>query len=403
RLRTPHVVRVHEHGLDGSTPFIGMELLEGEDVHTRLRREKRLSLDETVRIVAQTAKGLRAAHAAGIIHRDLKPQNIHLSIEDGEQVVKVLDFGVAKMTEELGEGTQEGVVVGSPHYMSPEQARGHETLDHRSDLWGLAGIAFRAITGHLAFSGKSAGDVAVKICSDPLPLPTHFAPDMPPELDGFFLKAFARERDDRYQSADDLARALAEAVRLASDSPSFPPSPSHPGALALPSDSGHPPPAPFGPAVLSDLGATPPPEDMHTPATGPSTAGVAGSVPPAQDPYGLDIDALAVAARRRRRAVIVVAVSVIGLVVAAGFAVVGVGIAPGDPATGPLTSPSARPIQSPGAQPLPDDSSPDELGAAGATGAPSSSESAAAPSASTAPESTGPRPPRRPPPDEWGY
>ncbi len=142
---------------------------------------------------------------------------------------------------------------------------------------------------------------------------------------------------------------------------------------------------------------------MLTPATGPSMAGVAGSVPPTRDPYGLDIDVLAAAARRRRRAAIVVAVSVIGLVVAAGFAVVGVGTAPPDPGTDPLTSPSTRLDPSPAAQPQPDDSSPEALGAAGATGAPSSTESTAVPSAGPAPKSTRPRPPRRPPPDEWGY
>ncbi|RLB59059.1 MAG: serine/threonine protein kinase, partial [Deltaproteobacteria bacterium] len=126
RLRTPYVVQVYEHGVDGDTPYIVMELLEGQDLHRRLRDDRRIPMADLVPIVNQVAKALRAAQEAKIIHRDLKPQNVFLAQQDDEMTVKILDFGVAKLTDSQfsGEGTKTGVVVGSPHYMSPEQARG---------------------------------------------------------------------------------------------------------------------------------------------------------------------------------------------------------------------------------------------------------------------------------------
>ncbi len=245
RLRTPYVVQVYEHGVDGDTPYIVMELLEGQDLHRRLRDERRIPMADMVPIVNQVAKALRAAQEAKIIHRDLKPQNVFLAQQDDEMTVKILDFGVAKLTDSQfsGEGTKTGVVVGSPHYMSPEQARGLPSFDHRSDLWSLAVIIFKGVTGHRPFKGQVAGDVIVKICAEPVPKASEVKPGLPSELDDFFAVALDRDPDRRFQTAPELAQAFANTVARIAHSPAtqnLPPSPqvtglsvdSHPGTPA---------------------------------------------------------------------------------------------------------------------------------------------------------------------------
>lgn len=221
-LRTRHVVRVHDHGVDGDCAYIVMELLEGEDLRVRMNRLGRLSRHTTCDVIVQAARGLHYAHAAGIVHRDLKPANIFLAHVDGEEVVKILDFGIAKVqgTSRAGAVTQTGALMGSPHYMSPEQIRGHWTMvDHRTDLWALAVVAFRALTGQLPFLGDVVGDVLVKVCIDPIPVPSTIAPDLSPEVDRFFARALARERDERFRSGLELATALATALGYELDLP----------------------------------------------------------------------------------------------------------------------------------------------------------------------------------------
>src|SRR4051812_25476825 len=156
-LQGPNVVQIHDYGVDGGVPYIVMELLRGEDLGARLAREGRLPLPAVATVVHQVAKVLRKAHEAGIVHRDLKPTNVFIVEEDegDEPGIKVLDFGVAKAPG-LGVGsetTRTGTLIGSPRYMSPEQARGSKSVDHRSDLWSLAVIAFRAVTGAPPFPG----------------------------------------------------------------------------------------------------------------------------------------------------------------------------------------------------------------------------------------------------------
>lgn len=234
KLRTPHVVEIFEHGIDGERPFIAMELLEGEDLQARLLRDKRLALPEAARVVAQVAMALEAAAAEGIVHRDLKPANVFLAMRNGEVVVKVLDFGVAKMLgASLEEATKAGFMLGSPQYMSPEQARSL-AVDHRSDIWSLAAITFRVITGKQAFPGKSEIDVAIKVCVAPVPVPSEVLPSLPPEIDRFFEKALKRKVDERFQSALELSQAFADAIREATgESVLAPPGP-RPVALPPP-------------------------------------------------------------------------------------------------------------------------------------------------------------------------
>jgi len=211
KLRSPHVVQILEHGVDAGVPFIAMELLEGESLATRLARLSTLSLAQTARIVTHVARAIGKAHEAGIVHRDLKPDNIFIVRNDDEEVVKVLDFGIAKMETALAEtaakiSTQEGSLLGTPHYMSPEQVRGYG-VDWRSDLWALGMIAFECVCGRLPFEGRSVGDILVMICSEPLPVPSTLRP-LPPSFDAWFAKAASRDLEARFQSAKEMAEAL---------------------------------------------------------------------------------------------------------------------------------------------------------------------------------------------------
>lgn len=209
-LRSPHVVKVLDYDAAGDAPYIVMELLVGEDLGQRLAHRGRLSLAEVDAITRQLALGLGLAHDAGIVHRDLKPSNVFLARVGSEEVVTILDFGVAKETKLGGSDAQTttGLVIGSPSYMSPEQARGGK-VDLRSDLWSLGVLLFQALTGKRPFEGPNVGDVLVRICSDAIPLATHVAPDLPPEIDGFFARALCRSPDGRFQDARSLAAAFA--------------------------------------------------------------------------------------------------------------------------------------------------------------------------------------------------
>jgi serine/threonine-protein kinase len=215
QLKSPHVVQVHDYGIAGDSPYIVMELLEGEDLEARLRRERRLSLAATLSIVEQACRALSRAHGAGIVHRDLKPANIFIARDGGGELVKVLDFGIAKATDPalVGQATKTGALLGSPHYMSPEQVRTSKDVDHRSDLWSLGVIVFRCLTGELPFPGDEIGEVLVEICADPIPVASQIAPDLGPAVDGFFERALMRDRNQRFQSAGALVEALASLAR----------------------------------------------------------------------------------------------------------------------------------------------------------------------------------------------
>src|SRR3954463_12112457 len=144
QLRSAHVVQILDHGIDGAQPFIVMELLEGEDLFERIQKRRRLSVTETSKIVTQVARALTRAHAAGIVHRDLKPENVFLVPNEDDEQVKVLDFGVAKVKSgKTTRQTSVGTLIGTPHYMSPEQVKGTNEVDYRTDLWALGIIAFQ--------------------------------------------------------------------------------------------------------------------------------------------------------------------------------------------------------------------------------------------------------------------
>jgi eukaryotic-like serine/threonine-protein kinase len=233
RIRSPHVVEVLDYGTDQGRPYIVMELLLGEHLGERLRREGRLWLPDAAAIVLQVAKALHCAHEAGVIHRDLKPANVFLSRVGDEEIVKLLDFGIAKAGwDEDCEVTRTGVVLGSPSYMSPEQVRGIKYIDHRSDLWSLGVLLYRALTGKMPFQGESNLDVALRIAGEPCPPATSVVPDLPPEVDELLGRALARDREHRFQSAREMAAAIASLTArlgLALE----PPLSSHPHPLPL--------------------------------------------------------------------------------------------------------------------------------------------------------------------------
>lgn len=221
KLRSKHVVEVYDHGVsDDGRPFIVMEYLQGEPLDKRLDRVGRLPAKETALIMMQVCRALTKAHAAGVVHRDLKPENVFLvwDDEEGTDVAKVVDFGIAKFTDSsLGassSSTRTGSVLGTPHYMSPEQARGLRSVDYRSDLWSVAVIAYRCIVGQLPFDGEAVGDLLVKLCTAPIPVPSQLVPDIPPSFDSWLAKALNRDPAERFVSAAQLAESLAAVCGL---------------------------------------------------------------------------------------------------------------------------------------------------------------------------------------------
>lgn len=255
QIQSPHVVHISDYGVDFESPYIVMELLSGEDLDTRLLRGP-MSLHDTEQLVVQAAKGLRRAHEAGIVHRDLKPSNLFLAGDDEEWVVKIVDFGVAKaigaapiammpqLPQRSSEVTHTGMVLGSPQYMSPEQARGFKEVDYTADVWALGAIAFRAITGRRLFEGLDAMQVLTQLVYEPVPVPSQVAPDLPLPLRHFFDRALSRESRQRFQNAREMADAFSQAVAeilrqqdASSIAGATVPSPSYPQILNHPSVS----------------------------------------------------------------------------------------------------------------------------------------------------------------------
>lgn len=204
RLTHPHVVRFLDTGNEQNLSYIVMELLIGQTLREQLRARGSLSMPEVSSIVAQAALGLSAAHEANIVHRDVKPSNLFMALVEGSQQLKVIDFGIAKSTGlASGEGTASGI-VGSPGYMSPEQARG-EALDHRTDLWALAVVAFTLLTGREPFTAADVPATLQRICWGEAPSITELSPQLPPALDAFFTRAFEVDRSRRFQSVLELS------------------------------------------------------------------------------------------------------------------------------------------------------------------------------------------------------
>ncbi|MCA9621513.1 MAG: serine/threonine protein kinase [Myxococcales bacterium] len=216
RLRSRHVVQILDTGVYNGLPYFAMELLEGESLADRLDARYRLPPGEALDLLSGVAEALTKAARLGIVHRDLKPENLFIVREGDHEFVKVLDFGVAKvrdsdMLDSQGH-TKTGVVVGTPYYMSPEQADGTQRVDHRSDLWSLAVIVYECLTGELPFYSEAFGNLVLKICNGRIPVPSAQNPDLPESFDAWWLRAASREPEQRFQTPEAFMQSLREAL-----------------------------------------------------------------------------------------------------------------------------------------------------------------------------------------------
>jgi serine/threonine protein kinase len=198
-----HVCRMYDLGEEGTSRFITMEYVPGEDLKRFIKRSGQLTVSKAVSIAKQICEGLAEAHHIGVIHRDLKPQNIMI---DADGNTRIMDFGIARFLE--GEGvTTQGVLIGTPDYMSPEQTE-MEGVDQRSDIYALGVILFEMVTGRVPFEGKTPISIAMKHKSEPPPDPRNLNPQVTEGLSQVILKCMQKEKRDRYQSAEELLADL---------------------------------------------------------------------------------------------------------------------------------------------------------------------------------------------------
>jgi len=217
-IESQHIAQVLDTGTDRETgsPYIVMEFLVGEDMEATLERLGPLPPPLALRVTAQACLGLQKAHDTGVIHRDIKPANIFLAHRDGgECVVKIVDFGIAKMRlDPLGAGqgksaTRSGTMLGSPLYMSPEQAFGRKTLDHRTDIWSLGVVLYELLTGKAPHAAaETVGELVVAVCQQPPRLVQEDAPWVSSELAWVVHKALALAPSERFQTADEMLSAV---------------------------------------------------------------------------------------------------------------------------------------------------------------------------------------------------
>jgi serine/threonine protein kinase len=220
-IRHPNVVEVYDFSGEGEDVYMVLELLHGQDLRSVLGSQPfgYLPPVRVVSILEQVCGALQATHARKIVHRDLKPENVFLLSRDpssDRDVVKLLDFGVAKLERPEGKLTREGIALGTPEYMAPEQARAIH-VDGRTDVYAVGCIAFEMLTGRTVFHGASPGDVMIKQVREAPPAPREFNPTIPPALEQVVLRCLAKAPKDRPQSAMELARELCAAVGLPFD------------------------------------------------------------------------------------------------------------------------------------------------------------------------------------------
>jgi eukaryotic-like serine/threonine-protein kinase len=221
KVKSEHVARVSDVGTvgDDGTPFLVMEHLEGADLGAMLRRDGALAIEEACEITLQACEALAEVHAAGIVHRDLKPSNLFVTRRaDGAPCVKLLDFGISKLTDAGGEAddpalTATSTIMGSPAYMSPEQLRSTKEVDARSDVWSLGAVLYEAVTGRGAFRRETVPQVCAMIASEEPAPPSSVQASIPPALEGAILGCLVKD-PERRSTLIDLAR---EIVDLAPD------------------------------------------------------------------------------------------------------------------------------------------------------------------------------------------
>lgn len=248
-IRHPNVVALYETGNADGHVYIAMELLDGDTLAARLRQGARLPATVAIRIGQQIAAALGAAHQANVVHRDLKPQNVML-VGDGE-VVKVLDFGIAKILDAAALGgndglTKTGSIIGTPIYMSPEQCKNAAGIDHRSDIYSLGCVLYRMLAGRPPFSSGSAGEViGMHLYVDPQPI-AEVASDVPSDVAALIMRCLAKQPDDRPSTMREVIEALVDAEGGATEDPV---------ALAVDDDEG--PPTTYDPLPSGSIVADP--------------------------------------------------------------------------------------------------------------------------------------------------
>ncbi len=220
QISDPGIVQVFDfgHHTDGSA-FIVMELLEGESMTSRGRRLGRFKASDCVRLIRMACTSLAAAHAKGIVHRDLKPDNLFIvgdpAVTGGERP-KILDFGIAKLSGDVPDmhKTRTGMLIGTPVYMSPEQCRGAGDVDHRSDIYSIACVMFKLLTGQPPFTGQGSGDVIAAHLREPPPFAAAAVPDLPDMLDLILQRCLQKDPGQRFQSMTELAGALGQVEQI---------------------------------------------------------------------------------------------------------------------------------------------------------------------------------------------
>jgi eukaryotic-like serine/threonine-protein kinase len=262
-----NIVEVQDFGQtpDGDS-FMVMELLEGFSLGDKLKSEGALSIPRATHIALQMADGLAAAHARGIIHRDLKPDNIFLIPRGGDpDFVKILDFGLAKLTGPsavMSHQTKTGSLLGTPHYLAPEQAENVKKVDHRADVYSLGCILFQMLTARVPFPGEGFGEVLVRHVREPPPLPSRLNPAVPPALEKIVLHALAKKPEFRFASMDEFRSALRDPERFSQTLDGH-------GGIKLTPDEGMPA---IGVAGMGPPPAAPPSPSGRFPSQSPRTS-----------------------------------------------------------------------------------------------------------------------------------
>jgi serine/threonine-protein kinase len=343
RIKSEHVVKVIDADVApelDEAPFIVMELLEGCDLEKLLSARGKLAPAETVSLLAQAAVALDKSHAMGIIHRDLKPENLFLHRrEDGSETLKIVDFGISKMIEgdvpdsQRAGLTSSGAMMGTPLYMSPEQAKGHVSeIGAATDVWAMGLIALRLLTNDKYWTATSVAELMVQILSDPMPPPTKRWPSLAPAVDAWFARSCARKPAERFASVGEQVAALATALGLPADAVS--------GRASTPRGSGTTSSAPpLLPIDVTPIGR-PPGADTRDVIAHASTLDAVATPP--GTPKGrisdkaASVEVLTPTRRSRLRAMVVV-----GVVAAAGLGVVAAVRVAGPSDTGAITRDAA--------------------------------------------------------------
>jgi hypothetical protein len=207
QLRHPNIIPIYSVGEGEGLAYFMMPLVRGETLREHLDRRRRLPIPEARRLILEIADALEHAHRAGMVHRDIKPDNVMLEGDEGRALV--MDLGIAKAAaEDAAELTGTGMIIGTPHYMSPEQASGERTIDQRSDLYSLGVVAFEMLTGKLPFEAPTVQGVIVKHISEEAPVVGSLRPDCPPELARAVGRCLAKEPGERFASAAELIAFL---------------------------------------------------------------------------------------------------------------------------------------------------------------------------------------------------